>query len=134
MRHEYGLRHHDRVRITCPHCDAAYDVPDSLLAGRRAIRCARCGEHWADPTTAVEVAEPAAVKPLAGTDAVEVPFVASAGPPSAPASAGVRFGWAGSALLLALGAWSVIAWRQDVMHAWPPSGRLYAALGLTAGR
>ena len=104
------------------------------------MRCARCARDWADTTLAPNDLEPAAAVLAIGSPdpaATEPPSLDSSVPPAHPAlaaNAGVRFGWAGSALLVALGAWSVIAWRQDVMHAWPPSGRLYAALGLTVGR
>jgi hypothetical protein len=33
------------------------------------------------------------------------------------------------AVLIALG-WAAYAWRAEVMLAWPPSQRLFAALGL----
>jgi predicted Zn finger-like uncharacterized protein len=35
------------MRIVCPSCEAAYDVPDTLVARRRTLRCARCGREWA---------------------------------------------------------------------------------------
>ncbi len=34
------------MRIVCPSCSAAYEVPDSMLGGRKAVRCARCGDEW----------------------------------------------------------------------------------------
>lgn len=35
------------MRIVCPSCQAAYEVPDTLLAGGpRRVRCARCGGDW----------------------------------------------------------------------------------------
>ncbi|HYF07980.1 MAG TPA: zinc-ribbon domain-containing protein [Acetobacteraceae bacterium] len=35
------------MRIECPSCAAAYDIPDRLLqAGPRALRCAACGTTW----------------------------------------------------------------------------------------
>ncbi len=35
------------MRIVCPNCAAAYDVPDQVLAGPpRAFRCARCAREW----------------------------------------------------------------------------------------
>ena len=35
------------MRIACPNCAAAYDVPDALLAaGPRRLRCARCGTEF----------------------------------------------------------------------------------------
>lgn len=56
-------------------------------------------------------------------------------PPSA-AAGGLRqrlpilLAWAASLVLLGAFVWAMIAWRTGVMHAWPPSERLYAALGL----
>ncbi len=41
-------------------------------------------------------------------------------------------GWAASILFLAALVWAAVAWRGDVMRAWPPSERLYSALGLPA--
>jgi len=73
-----------------------------------------------------------AVEEASAPTAKPGPLACAAAPPRPP-GAGVRLGWAGSVLLLALGAWSAVAWRGDVMHAWPPSGRVYSALGL-AGR
>ncbi len=35
------------MRIVCPNCAAAYDVPDQVMAGPpRAFRCARCAHEW----------------------------------------------------------------------------------------
>lgn len=42
--------------------------------------------------------------------------------------------WAVSIALVVGMAWAAVAWRGEVMHAWPPSERIYAALGLTADR
>jgi len=115
------------MRLVCPHCDTAYDVPPALLAGRRAVRCARCTGEWMESGGVAVAVEDAPV-----TEAEPTPLVAETAPPRrAIRSPGARFGWAGSVLLLALGAWSAVAWRTDVMHAWPPSGRVYSALGLT---
>jgi predicted Zn finger-like uncharacterized protein len=36
------------MRITCPACQASYEIPDHLLARTpERIRCARCGAEWA---------------------------------------------------------------------------------------
>jgi predicted Zn finger-like uncharacterized protein len=37
------------MRLTCPSCGVAYEVSPTLLAGRRAVRCARCGHVWTPP-------------------------------------------------------------------------------------
>ncbi|MCX7381156.1 MAG: zinc-ribbon domain-containing protein [Alphaproteobacteria bacterium] len=34
------------MRIVCPSCSAAYEVPDRILAAGKKVRCARCGENW----------------------------------------------------------------------------------------
>jgi hypothetical protein len=59
---------------------------------------------------------------------------------SPPTAAGLRdpralvlLAWIASLVLLGALAWAGIAWRTSVMHAWPPSERLYAALGLLRG-
>ena len=33
--------------VTCPHCAAAYRVPDSLLKPGKKLRCAACKADWA---------------------------------------------------------------------------------------
>ena len=108
------------MRLVCPHCTAAYDVTPSLLVGRRAVRCARCTREWVEPAgTAEPIVTP-----------IPLPIIDAPPPPPKVSGSAVRLGWAGSVLLLALGAWSAVAWRNDVMHAWPPSGRVYSALRL----
>jgi hypothetical protein len=39
-------------------------------------------------------------------------------------------GWIGTGLVCGLGGWAGYHHRTTVMHAWPPSIRLYRALGL----
>jgi len=34
------------MRIVCPACSAAYEVPEPLLDTKRPVRCARCGHEW----------------------------------------------------------------------------------------
>ena len=43
------------MRIVCPTCSAAYEVPDSLLGTGRPVRCARCTREWV-PETATQAA------------------------------------------------------------------------------
>lgn len=38
--------------------------------------------------------------------------------------------WVASLLLLAAAGWAGVRYRQEIMRAWPPSVRLYLALGL----
>ncbi len=155
------------MRITCPACDAAYDVPDVRIAVGRTVRCARCGSDWvplADtappppqllpvPDPGLPAAAPSQPVPAASAAAVAIPAATTAAfpeaamlpattfaPQSPPAPARARspavpvlLAWAGSLALLGLLVWAGIAWRAGIMHAWPPSERLYAALGLLRG-
>jgi hypothetical protein len=55
-------------------------------------------------------------------------LVANAAWPKAPVR--LRLAWAGSVALLLLAAGAAYAWRGDIVTAWPPSTRAYAAFGL----
>jgi predicted Zn finger-like uncharacterized protein len=46
------------------------------------------------------------------------------------ASTALRLAWAGSIVLLLLLLAVAYAWRSQIVAAWPPSGRAYAAFGL----
>ncbi len=66
------------MRILCPSCQAAYEVPDKLLSsGPRKVRCAKCGGDWmaeAEP-------EPA---PVGGEAEPEMPRAAPRAPERLP--------------------------------------------------
>ncbi|MBY0332042.1 MAG: zinc-ribbon domain-containing protein, partial [Acetobacteraceae bacterium] len=34
------------MRVTCPACTAAYEVPDARIGAGRKLRCGRCGHDW----------------------------------------------------------------------------------------
>ncbi len=141
------------MRIVCPSCSAAYDVPDSLLPGGRIVRCARCGNEWM-PVRAETPAAPPALQEHPASAGPEVPAPPAAAEPPKPEPAspprisamdrlaahpavlrtprGLHLAWAASFLLLALLGWGVYAWRGRIMDHWPPSVRLYAAFGLQA--
>ena len=123
------------MRLVCPHCAAAYEVPPSTLGPRRRLRCARCGREWVVPGEPPRAAEapdvPSEDAPEAAAPRASPPGATAPPPPSAPRGRlALRLCWAASLLVLAIGAWQSVAWRSAVMRAWPPSQRLYAALGL----
>jgi predicted Zn finger-like uncharacterized protein len=127
------------MRLVCPHCAAAYEVPPSLLGRSRTVRCARCGRDWVEPGERTGAAEAAD----GGTDPrpAAMPLPPPPGGPARrrlPAWRGkvtaLRLGWVASVLALGIGIWGAVAWRSGVMHAWPPSRRLYATLGLSVDR
>ena len=137
------------MRIVCPTCSAAYDVPDSLVTAGRSVRGARCGGDW----TPVEIAapEPDAPLPPTAVPAPEPEPEPVAEPPAAPVvaparpsamdrlaahadlpqpSVRLRLAWGASVVLLVLLAGGAYVWRGDVVAAWPPRARAYAAFGL----
>ncbi|MGA3402022.1 MAG: zinc-ribbon domain-containing protein [Acetobacteraceae bacterium] len=137
------LWHSARMRIVCPICSAAYEVRDALLAPGRTVRCARCGEQW----VAIPATEAAPAPPEAADEPASPipPHQPPAAPPrltamdrltSQPASLphtgfGLPAAWAASLVVLLLFGWGLVAWRADLMRVWPPSTRLYDAIGLT---
>jgi predicted Zn finger-like uncharacterized protein len=149
------------MRIACPSCSATYDVPDSLVTVGRVVRCARCGGDWTpvegtpvqdldpppraaappppprEPTAAVvdrvaaeETAEPQATAESPGPSAMDK---LAAHPASPQSRLRLRLAWAASLLLIVLAAWSAYSWRSQIVTAWPPSARVYAALGMHIG-
>lgn len=172
------------MRIVCPSCSAAFEVPKTRLAPGQAVRCARCGTDWT-PLAAPEPAKVAqsgvaqsgvaqsgvAQSGVAQSTVAQSEVAQSEQSPERPlpsrnpepviltksavlavprrtllapllnrlnltlmAEPALVAGWTVSiAVLLAL-VWAAVIWRSDVMHAWPPSERLYTTLGLAAER
>lgn len=132
------------MRIVCPSCSAAYDVPDSLVTPGRVVRCARCGGEWtplqADITATIEEAAPAAaadarrptieevVAPLSAPRSAMERLAATAPPPQSRLP--LRLAWVASLLVIAAALWGAFVWRDTIVTQWPPSVRAYALFGL----
>jgi len=109
-----------------------------MLSPGRTVRCARCSEEWVPLPTATtrrvveqtEVLPPPASEPIAPPPLTAMDRLA-AQPASLPrTSAALRAAWVASFVVLALLVWSSVAWRAELMHAWPPSIRVFDAIGL----
>lgn len=143
------------MRIVCPSCQAAYEVPETLLSGgSRRVRCAKCGDNWVpeiesgmpgaapDADLPPDPAEPPTMEgrpddeaapgppPLRAEPVARLPEAPPAPPPGRTLVLVAAFAWAASVAVLAGGAWAAVAFRADVMAAWGPSRRIYALLGL----
>ena len=144
------------MQIDCPACAAGYEVPDALLAGRRPVRCARCGHQWipqAPPppislradagadggadgggTDAERASMDAPARPLVPSAPQPVgplaPRLAGSGLAAAPTFRALRLAWAGSLLLVAAAVALLLVYHRPIARAWPPSLRVYGALGL----
>lgn len=136
------------MRITCPSCGAAYQVPDALLATRRALRCAGCGQTWVPggPSAATR-AEPSAAPPPPAPPPAEdfAPVAARLAAPviepraeraaAAPRRAGnerlspLALAWAGSLAAFAALLAGLVLFRAEIAAAWPPFQRVALLFG-----
>jgi predicted Zn finger-like uncharacterized protein len=132
------------MRIACPSCGAEYDVPDRLLAGpARTLRCSRCGADFALPSLAATPPPPAAPPAIVAAPAAALPAPAPepeappapAVPERAPVARDPRDralvgAWAASVVVVLGGVAAMLAFRAQLMSAWPPVTRLFSVLGL----
>ncbi len=160
------------MRIECPGCEAAYEVPQAQIRPGRSVRCARCGLQWRPGGEQPPEPEPAdfdleaaaeSAAPVADAASEEAPPGSPLGSELAPPGSGLGLrrpaapglaaaaaaraaerrptpelaawgaGWAISLIVLAGLLLSAAHWRQAVMRDWPPSIRLYVALGASPG-
>jgi len=125
------------MRIVCPSCDVAYDVPDAVLTARPLMRCARCAHEFKLPAppgaTAPAFAEPPEEAPAAEPtppDAVPPSLTHQRTGPKAADRRLVLSAWATSLAVIVLAIGLGVSYRRPVMHAWPASIRLYAVFGM----
>ncbi len=141
------------MRIVCPECGAAYGVPDALIEPGKQVRCARCNAEWAPVAATPAVAPrapaierlelspshqppppPAPTVPAGGSLRVASATAERHRPPArdhrGAAVASAWLGWVLTIVVLACAAAAAVTWRDAVMAGWPPSTRVYAALGL----
>jgi predicted Zn finger-like uncharacterized protein len=132
------------MRIECPSCFAAYEVPDSLMDAGRVVRCARCGGEWVPVPLEVEPQSTGFAEARPGpepiADALREPFVGptrvsamdrlTAHPALTSSSIRLKLAWAASVLVLVVAVAAALTWRDEIMAAWPPSARAYAVFGL----
>jgi predicted Zn finger-like uncharacterized protein len=126
------------MRILCPQCQAAYEVPERLIAGGRLLRCVKCRHEWRE----AEAPPPPPPEPEPGPEPepprpmpVPIPTQHRAHQPIDPPRPARRAGlalaaaWVASALVLAGFVTAILAYQAPITAAWPPAARLYILLG-----
>lgn len=145
------------MRMVCPACSAAYEVPESLLIPGRVVRCARCANQWV-PVAATQSPPPEPPPPRMSptpappwTDAELIEEVeiepSHVVPPDTPrftamdrlalhrasvegSPVPLRVAWAASIVALLLLGAAAFIFHAEVAHVWPASQRVYQALGV----
>ena len=123
--------------VGCPSCATRYRVePAALGAGGRRVRCARCGHVWREEAPADSPA-PVAVDAAPAPALERADAVGEAAPkPAPPRRRGGRIDWRAGGVavaVVAVVAAGLVAARDEIAGAWPPTARLYEAVGLAAG-
>jgi predicted Zn finger-like uncharacterized protein len=145
------------MRIRCPDCDAAFDVPDDKMRPGRNVRCARCHTVWLPLPESVAPAEAEAEPdfdaPPAGAERMPELHVPDLNGPAFHAEeswpayeplvaprpelretdrsrVAVLLAWVLSLAVLGGVVGAAYAERSAVMRLWPPSQRVYQLVGL----
>ena len=140
------------MKVECPSCAAAFDVPDWMLSGvGRPLKCGMCKTVFPSPVSAEPAQAPPPIQPPEAPPAAEAsslpvppisvgledrpnPLVArEQGEDAVPAGA-ARFlkpAWAASIAALVLGGALFFAKKAAIMEAWPLAARFFSALGMT---
>jgi predicted Zn finger-like uncharacterized protein len=132
------------MRIVCSSCAAEYEVPALRLRPGKLVRCARCGNKWlpvdqaeegAPSDTADEQRAPDVELQNAGSLPEVTAMDRLAATPVRPAArTGLIAAWVLTFVVLASAVAATVGWRDEVVRAWPPSGRILTTTGHSAAR
>lgn len=128
--------------LSCPECQTRYRVEADQFppAGRRVVRCTKCGQMWQqgapEPETVPEVAAAAIGKTQDPVNAAASTSVAGqTATPRASARSwaerlGLVAGWAALAVMIFLIGWTTYRFRQQIATLWPQSSAIFASFGV----
>src|SRR5579863_4288231 len=117
--------------VTCTSCSKRYLVDARALgASGRTVRCAGCGNTWflapSLDAAAAELAPPPAeidIEAERRERRVQLPAVKRS------RGRGGLVGWSLVVVVIAAGAYGLVAARDYVVSVWPPAAKLYAMIG-----
>ena len=117
--------------VSCPSCATRYLIDPTALGGKgRTVRCAKCSHTWheqppADMPKRVDILPP-------NGEPRPIPFGSNLPAIVAHRRRANRLGWLAVALAVIIIVVGGILARGPIVGAWPPAGKLYAAIGLGA--
>ena len=117
--------------VSCPSCATRYLIDPTALGGEgRTVRCAKCSHTWheqppADMPKRVDILPP-------NGELRPIPFGSNLPAIVAHRRRANRLGWLAVALAVIIIVVGGILARGPIVGAWPPAGKLYAAIGLGA--
>lgn len=139
------LAHHCIMLITCPGCASKYEVPAHLLAaGPRRLRCAGCGLDFDTPalpkaSAPLVVVTPPPEQPMPPPLSAQfsqprqaIAYDGGSAPKRQGGGVALVMAWVVSIAVLGTAGWAMVHYREPLMAAWPPSQRLFAAIGLAS--
>lgn len=117
--------------VSCPSCATRYLIDPTALGGEgRTVRCAKCSHTWheqppADMPKRVDILPP-------DNEPRPIPFGSNLPAIVAKRRRANRLGWLAVAAAVVIIVVGGILARGPIVDAWPPAGKLYAAIGLGA--
>jgi len=115
--------------VSCPSCATRYLIDPTALGGEgRTVRCAKCSHTWheqppADMPKRIDILPP-------DNEPRPVPFGSNLPAIVAKRQRANRLGWLAVAAAVVIIVGGGILARGPIIDAWPPAGKLYAAIGL----
>jgi len=117
--------------VSCPSCATRYLIDPTALGGEgRTVRCAKCSHTWheqppADMPKRVDILPP-------DNEPRPMPFGSNLPAIVEKRRRANRLGWLAVAAAVVIIVVGGILARGPIVEAWPPAGKLYAAIGLDA--
>lgn len=121
--------------LTCPSCSTRYLLPPAALTPvGREVRCAKCGNVWfqhppADMPRTVDLTEPLRQHGAGNLGSAPERVANLPGPPRQRPRSGA-LGWILFVLIVGGSLGAAAVYRDRVVGAWPPAGKLYELVGL----
>lgn len=120
--------------VSCPQCDARYEVDAQVLSPNgREVRCAKCGHLWTErpPAEPAELEEVEYVEEDQEFDDFRATRRATGRQTKGKKRGSSIVAWAALAALVAVIIGGSIVAREQIVSVWEPAARIYETVGLS---